>query len=283
MKELRTAALKLMRDGLSQRKACALVGINLSTFHYEPHPRKKKIPDENLAAYMKKLAHKHRRFGVPRIHALIVKKFGKINYKRVERLWAELGLTVWRRRPRKRKHYEYARGITRASGPNEVWTYDFLFDWLEGNRRLKILVVADEFTRELLVIRPELNIQARHVRETMLTLFEERGAPKYLRSDNGGEFIERELLEMLAKRNLRTLFIAPGHPWENPFIESFNSRFRDECLNEEVFTTLREAKIVIEKFRRYYIKNRPHSSLGYKTPAEFVAGWKKAEREKLLQ
>lgn len=163
-----------------------------------------------------------------------------------------------------------------AECPNHVWTYDFMFDALHNGRRLKVLTVEDEFTREGLAIKVDKSIKAKDVICTLLDLFSERGAPMYLRSDNGPEFIEKTLKRWLAQNGTETIHIEPGKPWQNGFIESFNSKVRDEFLNMEVFYTLAEAQVKTEIWRQEYNRIRPHSSLKYQTPYEclqcFFAG-----------
>ena len=149
-----------------------------------------------------------------------------------------------------------------------MWTYDFVFDRTETNRMLKMLVVLDEYTRECHRIRVGYGLDSEAVIETLEGLFELHGAPRYLRSDNGGEFIADKVKQWLAMSGTQTVYIEPGHPWKNGYCESFNGKLRDECLNEEVFYNARYAQVVVEKWRQQYNTQRPHSSLGYRTPAE---------------
>ena len=160
-----------------------------------------------------------------------------------------------------------------AECPNHVWSYDFMFDALHNGRRLKVLTVEDEFTREGLAIKVDKSIKAKDVICTLVDLFSERGAPMYLRSDNGPEFIEKTLKRWLAQNGTDTIHIEPGKPWQNGFIESFNSKVRDEFLNMEVFYTLAEAQVKTEIWRQEYNRIRPHSSLKYKTPEEYLQGF----------
>ena len=164
-------------------------------------------------------------------------------------------------------------GCTRrkAERPNQVWSYDFLHDQTADGRGLKLLPVVDEFTRECLTIEVERSLTADEVVSTLEYLFEVRGEPEFLRSDNGPEFIAEAVQSWLSRRGAKTLYIAPGSPWENAYSETFNSRFRDELLDREVFETLKEAKVLIEDHRLAYNHRRPHSALGYRTPAEFAA------------
>jgi putative transposase len=159
----------------------------------------------------------------------------------------------------------------RSERPNHVWSYDFIHDQTADGRGLKILPVVDEFTRECLAIEVERGLTADEVVSTLEYLFEVRGEPEFIRSDNGPEFVAEAVRSWLARRGAKTLYIAPGSPWENAYSETFNSRLRDELLDREQFETLKEAKVLIEDHRLDYHHRRPHSSLGYRTPAEFAA------------
>lgn len=198
-----------------------------------------------------------------------------MNHKRVERLWAREGLQVPRKQRKKRRLGSSENSCTRRSArhPNHVWSYDFLFDRTESGQRLKVLVVLDEFTRECLAIRVANRIKSDEVIGILAGLMLERGAPKHVRSDNGPEFVARSVRRWLRKCGVGTLFIAPGSPWENAYIESFNSQLRRELLNGELFPTLAEARYLIEKYRREYNEYRPHGSLKMQTPQEFAARW----------
>ncbi len=166
----------------------------------------------------------------------------------------------------------------RAERPDHVWTYDFLEDRTEGGAKLRILTVLDEYTRESLAIRVARSISAERVIETLAWLLMTREAPEHIRSDNGPEFTANAIRAWLARNGSETIYIAPGSPWENPFIESFNGSLRDECLNMEVFAGLREAQELVENWRCEYNDLRPHSSLGYKTPSEFARTWGEKDR-----
>jgi transposase InsO family protein len=162
---------------------------------------------------------------------------------------------------------------TKAEYRGHVWTYDFVFDRSERGELLKMLTVLDEHTRECHRIRVGLQLDSEAVIETLSELFESHGAPAYLRSDNGGEFIAHKLAQWLAEHGTETIHIEPGHPWENGYAESFIGKFRDECLNEETFWNERHAQVVVERWRTHYNEERPHSSLGYRTPSEVAAAW----------
>ena len=196
----------------------------------------------------------------------------RVNHKRVERLWKLEGLPLVRKRSRKRKRsYCLGRG-PEATRPNEVWSYDFIHDRTEYGQRLKMLTVLDEYTRECLEIRVDKRMDSRHVMETLEELIAERGVPRYARSDNGAEFVSRRLTEWLREKGVESIFIEPGSPWENGYLESFHGKLRDECLNEEIFWSRGEAQVVVDWYRDVYNSERPHSSLGYRTPAEVAMG-----------
>jgi len=252
--------------GTSERLACGLVGLARSSFRYRPQPP---APDEEeLRVEVLRLARRHRRYGYRRVTALLRRQGQRVNAKRIHRIWKSAGLAVPRKRSRRRRRGPAVELPQRAQRPNHVWTYDFLFDRTESGQVLKILIVLDEYTRESLALRVERRLGAREVIETLGQLFAQRGAPDYLRSDNGPELIAQELQSWLALRGTQTVYIAPGHPWENGYAESFIGKFRDECLNEEVFRSVEEARVVIAGWRWEYNQVRPHSSLGYQTPAE---------------
>jgi len=250
----------------SERHACQVVGVSRSGLRYERRER----PDETtLREKIRGLARRHPRYGCRRIAALI-RREGVVNKKRIHRIWKDEVLSLPRRRPRRRTSGAVAGLVKAPQRPNEVWTYDFMEDRTERGGRLRLLCVLDEYTRECLQIRVEKSMGSREVIETLEWLFLTRGAPEYLRSDNGPEFIAKALKNWLAKNGCKTLYIEPGSPWQNAYIESFNGKFRDECLNREVFGNGKEAQLVIERWRKEYNEERPHSALGYVAPAEFA-------------
>jgi transposase InsO family protein len=229
--------------------------------------------DKALVAAMKRLSRRHPRYGYRRITALLRTEGWQVNRKRVYRRWRQEGLKVPSKRRKCKRLGDSENGCLcrRAEHRNHVWTYDFVADQTEDGRRLKMLVVLDEYTRESLTIEVQRRIKAEEVLAILEYLFAVRGAPEYLRSDNGPEFVAEAIQTWLQKSGVHTLYIAPGSPWENAYIESFNSRFRDELLNAEVFGNLREAQVLVEDYRRRYNHHRPHSSLNYATPAAFAA------------
>lgn len=221
---------------------------------------------------MHELAQHNRRYGYRRIAALLRAEGYRVNNKRVRRLWRREGLKIPRRGKKRRRLRHDGNGCTRrrATRPNEVWSYDFVFDQTADGRRLKILPIVDEYTRECVAMLVGRRLTARDVVKAVGKAARERGMPQHLRSDNGPEFIAREVREWLAQEKTETLYIEPGSPWENAYSESFNSRLRDELLNLELFSSEKEAVVILEQWRRAYNEERPHSSLGYVAPAVFA-------------
>ena len=256
-----------MKMGHSLRRACELMGMSRSGFAYEHRTKE----DPELVRQIKRIADRFKRFGYRRTWAILRREGTVVNHKKVYRIRKSLGLTLPRRKARKPRPGT-AQTPCQAIFENHVWTYDFVIDRLTDNRTLKLLIILDEFTRVCLKIEVGGSITAASVITILEALFHEHGRPQFLRSDNGPEFIARALREWLQENGSQTIYIDPGSPWQNPFCESFNGKFRDECLNMNVFYTLNEARVLIEGFRRLYNSERPHSSLHYLTPLEFKAG-----------
>ena len=232
--------------------------------------------DCRLAERMVALSRENPRYGYRRVWALLRREGWSVNKKRVHRLWREEDLKVPDKQRKKRRLLlgESENGCTRrrAAHKDHVWSYDFVMDLTEDGRRLKMMPVVDEYTRECLSIDVERSITAEDVVATLASLFRSRRSePTFIRSDNGPEFIANAVKRWLEVSGVRTLYIEPGSPWENAYSETFISRFSDELLNREVFADLLEAKVLVEDYREYYNYNRPHSALDYQTPAEFVA------------
>jgi putative transposase len=201
----------------------------------------------------------------------LLKRSGfQINHKRVERLWVEESLPLPRKRKRRRQETPLTNRPSPATRPNEVWSLDFVHDRTYYGQKLKMLTIVDEFTRECLEIRVEKRMKSQEVIETLDEIVTDRGAPKYLRSDNGSEFVSSLTTEWLKEKGVEPIHIEPGCPWENGFVESFNGKLREECLNEEIFWSRAEAQVLVDWWRQSYNQDRPHSSLGFKTPAEFA-------------
>jgi transposase InsO family protein len=262
------------RGKCSERHACRLLGVARSTARY----RRRVAADEPaLRKRILELAHRHKRYGYRFITQKLRQEGWRVNRKRVHRLWREAGLQRSRKRRRKRGVGPSAALPLRATRPNQVWSYDFMEDRAAGGK-LRLLNVLDEFTRECLQIRVDKSIGAQKVIATLEWLFLLHGAPDYIRSDNGPEFIAKALRQWLGERGAKTLYITPGSPWENPFIESFNDKLRDECLNMHLFVDLEHAATMTEQWRIEYNQERPHSSLNYQTPAQFAAHYRNSSR-----
>jgi putative transposase len=217
---------------------------------------------------MRELAAQYPRYGYRMMQLLLAKEGTTMSSDRAYRLWRSAGLQVPRKRPRKRVATGRPRP-TPPNSPNHVWAIDFVFDTLADGRQIKCLTVVDEWTRECLAIDVGSGIRAPRVVEVLSRLASVRGAPRYLRSDNGPEFVSRAVLRWMTAEDVQTAFIDPGKPWQNGTNESFNGRFRDECLGIEWFRSRTEAKAIIENWRRHYNNVRPHSSLGGISPNEF--------------
>jgi len=223
-----------------------------------------------MAEKLKELARRYPRFGYRRLHQMLLREApaGRVNVKRVRRLCVLAGLKLPTRRRRKRGGKGIKPPVV-AEYRNHVWAYDFVFDWCENGRQLKFLTVEDEFTRESLAIEVDYRMGASRVCSVLLWLMEQRGVPGYVRSDNGPEFVAKALSRMLAVKGVACRHIDPGSPWQNGRNERFNGIFRDECLNMETFHHRDHARAVSRLFWRYYNQERPHSSLGWRTPVEF--------------
>jgi len=251
----------------SQRRACVVVGLSRSMVRYIVRWRR---DEAELIKKIHKLAIHNSRYGYRRITVLLRREGFRVNKKRVYRIWKSEGLGLPRKRPKRRRVGPTGGIVNKAKYPNHVWSYDFIEDRTERGGKLRILAIIDEYTRECLAIRIAPSIPASTVVGILEWLFLTRGVPKYLRSDNGPEFVARTVCQWLKENGCQTLFITPGSPWENGYIESFNDKLRDECLNREVFRNGREAQVIVETWRGEYNNYRPHSSLGYLTPAEFA-------------
>ena len=259
------------RFEVSERRACRIVDQPRSSQRYVSAKADK---DAALSQRMVALSTKNPRYGYRRVWALLRREGWAVNRKRIQRLWREADLKVAASRKRKRQRLGTSEnGCTRrrAEYPGHLWSYDFAMDATEEGRRLKVMPIVDEYTRECLALEVERSITSEDVVETLDRLFTKRGAPGFIRSDNGPEFIAEAVKGWLAASGVQTLYIEPGAPWENAYSETFISRMRDELLDREVFANLKEAKILAEDYRDYYNRERPHGALGYLTPAEFAA------------
>jgi len=259
-------AQAIERHGVSQRRACRILSQPRGTQRYRPILR----PDEDLLTQrIISLACQYGRYGYRRIAVMVNRSGLRVSRDRVERIWRREALQVPRKqRPRGRLWLNDGSCIRlRPERPNHVWSYDFVTAWTHGGRPLRLLCLIDEYTREALAIRVERSIGAQVVIEALADVMLLRGVPEHIRSDNGPEFTARALRAWLATVGTSTLYIEPGSPWENGYCESFNGRLRDELLNGELFYSIREARVVIERWRKDYNTMRPHSSLGYRPPA----------------
>lgn len=261
----REQAQYAVERGLTHRKACALLGISRSGLYYSPKMPEKDSP---VIDAMKRLSETYPRFGSRRIRIFLQREGLSVGKERCARLWAMAGLQVPKKRRRKQS-------VTRQrpfapTGKNAVWCYDFVYDACANGQKLKCLTVVDEYTRECLAIDVAGSIRSLRVIEVLSRLMSIHGVPEYLRSDNGPEFVSHALLQWATNNSLELALIEPGKPWQNGTNESFNGKFRDECLSAEWFRSRLEAKVVIEDWRIHYNNVRPHSSLNYQTPSEFI-------------
>jgi transposase InsO family protein len=218
---------------------------------------------------MTQLASDYGRYGYRRVTALLQAEEWRVNHKRIERLWRREGLKVPQKQPKRRRLWLNDGSCVRlrAAHKDHVWSYDFVADRTSDGRSFRMLTLIDEHTRECLAIDVARSLKSEDVLERLSDLFVRRGVPKYIRSDNGPEFTAHKVRDWLERVKVQTLFIEPGSPWENGYIESFNGKLRDELLDRELFDTLLEAKVLVERWRRQYNTVRPHSSLGYQPPA----------------
>ena len=258
---------------MSASGACMLVKVSRRRLAYVSRRN-----DEELAVHLKRLAMEHPRYGGRMLCAMLKREGRRVNLKRVRRLCRKHGLSLRSKRRRKR------RGIgiglpCKAEHPHHTWAWDFMEDRTVNGRKLRILTVEDEFTRRCLAIEVEHRMNSRFVADTLMGLIAEHGAPKFIRSDNGPEFIAKYLMRVLAIHGAEARHIDPGSPWQNGLNERFNGTLRNECLNMETFESRDHARMICKVYGRQYNTMRPHSSLGYLTPAEFAARWKEKNAE----
>jgi putative transposase len=251
--------------GLPKRRACGLIGMARSTLSYELRQPAKDAP---VLAAMRRLSSQYPRYGYRRIRIFMHREGLAMSASRAERLWRKAGLQPPRRRPRRRIATSRPRPLPPRVA-NHVWAYDFVFDACANGQQIKCLTVVDEFTHECLAIDVAGSIRLRRVIDVLSRLISRHGTPAFLRSDSGPEFISHAVLQWLTMSDIDTAVIDPGKPWQNGTNESFNGKFRDECLSLEWFRSRREASIIIEAWRRHYNVVRPHQSLNYLTPIEF--------------
>lgn len=252
---------------VSERRACELNDIDRSSYRYEPRQDR----NTELRSKLTELARQKPRFGYRRLGVLLEKNGVAVNHKRLFRVYQQAGLGV-RRRERKRLERGRA-GMPLLSRPNQEWSLDFVSDALANGRAIRALTVLDDFTRESPAIEVDSSLSAPRVTRVLEGVIDERGAPESIRIDNGPEFTSRCFVAWAEGRKIRLIYIQPGKPVQNSFIESFNGRFRDECLNANWFENLADARRKIEAWRVDYNQHRPHSSLAYRTPEEFARQW----------
>lgn len=254
------------RYPVSERRACGLLAVWRSSWRYRCRRRE----DPLLRERLRQLAYERRRFGYRRLHVLLRREGWRVNHKRIYRLYREEGLAV-RRRKRKRVAGLVRVPLGAPSRANQGWSMDFLTDALASGRRFRVLTVVDEYTREALALEVDHSLPGQRVRRVLEQMSANRGRPEWIVVDNGPEFSGQVLDQWAFENGVRLHFITPGKPSENGYVESFNGKLRDECLNENWFGSLNEARGVIETWRVDYNRARPHSALGYQTPEEFAA------------
>jgi putative transposase len=267
---------------VSERRACAALGQHRSTQRKVPRGRE---DTERLTADVTELARQYGRYGYRKVAALLRHAGWSVSDGRVERIWKREGLKVPHKQPKRGRLWLTDGSCLRLrpKHANHVWSYDFVEDRTHEGRKYRMLNIIDEFSHECLAIRIDRKLKSIDVIDALSDLFVLRGVPGHIRSDNGPEFVAKAVQEWIAAVGAKTAYIAPGSPWENGYVESFNARLRDELLDGEIFYSLREAQIVIESWRRHYNAIRPHQSLGYRPPAPEVfvpafAAWPAALR-----
>lgn len=258
------------QTAISERRACRLVGLSRTVLHYEPLSQADNV---QLQQRMIELAAERRRFGYRRLHVLLRREGLGANHKRVFRLYQEADLSVRRRRKRQRVAVE-REPLQVPARPNQVWSMDFVMDVLANGRRLKCLTIVDDFTKELVDLVADHSISGIYVARVLDQAAQFRGYPRAIRTDQGPEFTCRALDQWAYQHGVQLKLIQPGKPTQNAFIESFNGKFRDECLNDHWFTSLLQARTIIAAWRRDYNECRPHSTLNYLTPAQFAAQYR---------
>src|SRR5712692_8675508 len=250
---------------LSQRRACGLMELYRATCRY----RRRRGEDQPLRTRLRELAEARRRFGYRRLQILLQREGWQVNHKRVYRLYVEEKLSLRRKRGRKRSRVRQP--LPEAVAANQVWSVDFMTDALSSGRRFRMLNIVDDYTRECLAIEVDTSLSGVRVVRVLEELKQRRGLPRQIRSDNGPEFVSRAVDQWAYEQGLQWHTIQPGRPMENGYVESFNGRFRDECLNENWFSDLADAREKIAQWKQDYNEARPHSSLQYRTPVEFAA------------
>ena len=251
--------------GVSERRACKLLEMDRSSYRYEPQPDRNAVLRQELIA----LARQKPRYGYRRLGVLLEWRGHRANHKRLYRIYREEHLAV--RRLKRKRLTRPAVPVAMLSRANQEWSMDFVMDGLATGRAVRILTMVDNYTRECLAIEVDSCLSSQRVTRVLEWVIEQRGAPEAIRCDNGPEFTSRHFLAWCEQRRIGLVHIQPGRPMQNGHVESFNGRLRDECLNANWFATLSDARTKIEAWRQDYNEQRPHSSLGYRTPREFAA------------
>ena len=272
---VKTVRCRLGHDKVSERRVCRALSQPRSTQRYRA---RKPYADRQLIGEMRRLVESLPRYGSARVHQLLAgtEPSGgwRVNFKRVHRLWKQEYLQVPQKQVKRRRLPGTSANSCiryRATHRNHVWSYDFVTDRTEDGLQLKLLVVIDEFTRECLAVEAARSFTARDVKLTLQYLFAVRGSPQHIRSDNGPEFVAKEIQRWLNQALVRTLYINKSSPWENGYVESFNGKLRDELLDRELFLGLDEARYVLDEWRNDYNHRRPHSGIGWQTPVAYAA------------
>jgi putative transposase len=266
------AAIEQMQKeyAFSERRACRLVMVAVSTYRYETRQS-----DEPLRTHLVQLAREKPRFGYRRLHVLLRRSGERVNHKRLHRIYREAGLMI---RRKKRKHCVRVGQPPRSwTGANQEWALDFVHDAVECGRKIRVLSVVDAYTRECLALEVDTSFASRRVTRVLDAIVAERGQPEAIRCDNGPELTSRHFLAWCVERQIELIHIQPGKPTQNPHVESFHGRLREECLTVSWFQNLFDARRKISAWRIDYNEERPHSSLGYRTPKEFATLLKAAE------
>ena len=255
----------MIDKGLSERRALRVIGMSPSAYRYQPAPERNCALKEKIIA----LAQRHRRYGAGMIYLKLRQAGELVNHKRVDRLYTEAGLQV-KKRKRKKIPLADRHPLARPQTANQVWSMDFVFDRTAEGRSIKNLTVVDDATHEAVAIVAERALGGHQLVRILEQLALTRGLPKAIRTDNGKEFCSRAMLTWAHARGVQLFLIEPGKPNQNAYIESFNGRFRDECLNEHWFTSLQHARVIVEAWRREYNEERPKKSLGGLTPVAYA-------------
>jgi putative transposase len=256
------------QEGYSVRRACRYFHLHRSTFQYVlQRPQEKHA---RLIQRLTELSWQHPRYGYRRVVALLRHEGWTVSKKQVQRLRRLTGLRVKPPKKRQRRQGVSTGWVQRATHRHHVWSWDFIYERTDNGGILKMLTLIDEYSRECLAIRPDRMFKSEDVLAIVKEAVQKYGAPEHLRSDNGSEFIAQIVQEWFREHGIRTIYIAPGSPWQNGWIESFHARLRDECLNRELLLNLHEARVVIEDYRRHYNQHRPHSKLGYLSPRQWI-------------